>query len=432
MSADTTPSRGFRTDIIIFFLSFAIHAGVVLLHVHQTHDVLNNDEPRYVAYGWNIILGSYVPDNNPDFINGPGYPAVLVPFLKWGAPMLWARLLNSLMIALAAVALFRLVQWKAGRGWGILAAAWITLHMDVALNGREVVTEATTLLLVTCVAGMFCVGQARGFKGWLACVVCAVLLACLTMTRVMFGHVTMVAFLGSVVLLPFWKNGRAALARMAFISAVAFALCVPYLAYTKAKTGKTLCWSTNSGELLYWITRTHAGHNGCWLSFEVAMTDPEIAPIYKEFFSRVTNLPVLERERIFTEEAMKSIKTESKARLAYNWVCNVCRLLVAYPTALKREGLTTVAVSVFNAPFLVLVAVAGLLALWKRRTLPPDMLILFAVALIYTGGSTVATARSRYFVVITPMLWIASTAIVSRCVRLRWRDEDGEKNSPAA
>jgi 4-amino-4-deoxy-L-arabinose transferase-like glycosyltransferase len=427
MSSAATPPHGFRTDIIIFLVSFAIHAGVVLLHVQHTHDVLNNDEPRYVAYGWNIILGSYVPDNNPDFVNGPGYPAVLVPFLKWGIPMYWARLLNSLMIALSAVLLFWIVQWKAGRWWGVIAAAWITLHMDVLLNGREVVTEAMTLLLVTSVAGMFCVGQARGVKGWMACVLCAVLLACLTMTRVMFGHVTMVAFLGSIVLLPFWKHGRAALARLAFISAIAFALCLPYLAYTKAKTGKNLCWSTNSGELLYWMTRTHPGHNGTWLSFEVAMTHPEIAPIYGAFFSKVTNLPVLERERIFTEEAIKSIKTEPPMRLAYNWVCNVCRLLVAYPTALKKEGLTSVAVSIFNAPFLVLVAAAGLFALWKPRTMPPDMLILFALALIYTGGSTVATARSRYFVVITPMLWIASTAIISRCMRLQWVEDLGDK-----
>ena len=69
MSSAPASSRGFRTEIVILLLSFAIHAGLVLLHVRQSHDVLNNDEPRYVAYGWNIILGSYVPDDNPDFVN---------------------------------------------------------------------------------------------------------------------------------------------------------------------------------------------------------------------------------------------------------------------------------------------------------------------------------------------------------------------------
>jgi 4-amino-4-deoxy-L-arabinose transferase-like glycosyltransferase len=420
MSSLAPRFRGFRTELVIFFLTFAVHAAVILEYSWRHPGELFNDEHRYIAYGWNLLLGSYVPDDNPDFVNGPGYPAVLAPFLAWGIPLIWARLLNALFIATAAAMLYRIVKWQASHGWGLLAAAWVALHMDVAVNGREAVTEALTLLLVTAVAGTFCLAQAPGRKGWWACVACGLLLACLAMTRVIFGHVIVVALVGSVIMLPFWSRGRAALVKVLCTAGLAFLLCLPYLAYTKAKTGRTFCWSTNSGELLFWMTRTHEGHNGCWLSYEVAMTHPELAPLYAGFFSRVTQLPVLQREQAFSDEAMKSLKTEPPARLAYNWVCNVCRLLVAYPTALKKEGLTSVAVSVFNAPFLVLVAVAGLLAVRRRRSLPPELLILFIVALIYTGGSTLATARSRYFVVITPIFWIASAAIVQRSVRLQW------------
>jgi hypothetical protein len=304
--------------------------------------------------------------------------------------------------------------------------------MDMLTNSREAVTEALTLLLVTAVGGAFCLAQARGSKGWLWCAVCGVLLACLTMTRVMFGHVSMVMILGSCVMLLFWKSGRPALLRALVAGVIALTLCVPYLAYTKAKTGKSCCWSTNSGELLFWMTRTHPDHNGCWHSFEAAMTNPELAPHYAAFFSRVTQLPALEREHEFTEEAMKSLKTAPKSRLAYNWVCNVCRLLVAYPTALRREGLTSVAVSVMNAPFLVLVAGAFLVAVWRRKSVPPEYLILFAVAVIYTGGSTLATARSRYFVVITPLLWMALTAILNGNLRLGFKAPKEEEEASVA
>ncbi len=432
MSSSAQPPHESRTQWIIFLLTLALHASAALEYTHRYPDEPRNDESRYFAYAQNIVLGSYVPADNPDFVNGPGYPAVLVPFVAWHIPVLWARLLNSLFVALAAVLLYRIVRRMASRGWAIVAAAWVALHIDVLVNAREAVTEAPALLLIVAVAGSLCSAlRTSGRRGWWACVGCGVLLAALAMTRVIFGHVIATMVLGSLIMLPFWRRGRQSLVKTLCVSVVAFALCLPYLAYTKETTGKNYCWSTNSGELLFWLTRTHPGHNGCWYSYTVAMTDPVLAPLYRAYFSRVTQLPALEREHDFSEEAVKGLKTAPRSRLAYNWMCNVSRLLFAFPTALTEEGLTFVAAAVFNVPFVLMVGLAGVLALKHRNRIPPEVLILFAIALIYTGGSTLATARSRYFVVITPMFWVAASAVLQRSVRIQLLPgtEDAQENA---
>jgi hypothetical protein len=60
------------------------------------------DEARYLDYARNITQGFYAEPENPDFVNGPGYPLVLAALLKLNAPLFLMRQLNALFMALAA------------------------------------------------------------------------------------------------------------------------------------------------------------------------------------------------------------------------------------------------------------------------------------------------------------------------------------------
>jgi hypothetical protein len=205
---------------------------------------------------------------------------------------------------------------------------------------------------------------------------------------------------------------------------LAFLMCQPYLFYTKAKTGTYYRWSTNSGELLYWATTTSPGTNGHWYNYDEAQNLPQLVPYHRDFIARVIKLPVLEREAEFTRVAKENLRNAPKSKLAYNWVCNVCRYFIGLPAAFKNEGLTTVIIVCFHVPFLILMAAAAWFALRRPFRIPGPLIVLAVFVCIYMGGSTLATARSRYFTVITPALWVVATPFLRRYLRLEILPED--------
>jgi hypothetical protein len=240
----------------------------------------------------------------------------------------------------------------------------------------------------------------------------------LVMTRVMFGHVTTVVLLMSLALLPFWRSMRGALLRTAAVFGLCLLLCAPYLAYTKAKTGKTWCWTTVSGEMLYWVTSCNKNEDGLWFSPDVAMSDPALAPNHREFFERISKLPALQRDDEFAKKGFENLRTVPLHRLVANWMINACRLGLGFPRAFNPERPSRVIVAGFNAPLIVLGFLAVVLAVRRPRSVPLDVAMLFVFAMIYVGGSTLAPTTDRYFVVITPLLWLFVATVLKGNVKI--------------
>ena len=99
-----------RAELLIFAGGLAIY---VLLAFLCHSDQLIWDEGRYLDGARNLSHGFFVPDDNPNFLNGPGYPLVLLPVVALDASLLWARILNGLFVALAGVLVFRTVRVPA-------------------------------------------------------------------------------------------------------------------------------------------------------------------------------------------------------------------------------------------------------------------------------------------------------------------------------
>ena len=411
-----TKAKGLRWETGIFIVVTLLNA---VWMTSQISDQLHGDEPRYVACAENLVKGYLVPDDNPDFVNGPGYTIVLYPFVKYGIPLYWARFLNSVLIGLAAALLFRTVRTWAGLGWAGVATAWLVLHPDTWINGKDLVTEALTIFLVAAFAWSFSRALTARDRFWQWGLLATLVLTWLVMTRVMFGHVITALVLFSLVAWVVWRPLRQAWGRTLLVAGAALLLCQPYLLYTKAKTGSWYRWSTNSGELLYWITSTHPDGNGHWYNYDEAQKLPGLAPYHGEFIARVIKLPVLEREAEFTRVGMENLRTAPKMQLFYNWICNVCRYFIGLPAAFVNEGLTTVITVCFQVPFLILMLTALWLAVRRPLQVPPMLVVLALFACIYMGGSTLATARSRYFTVITPILWVAATPLLQRYLKVQ-------------
>lgn len=405
-----------RHGLAAVLAALVIYSALALL---RHSEVLIWDEGRYLGYAENMTRGFYVPDDNPDFVNGPGYPLVLLPFVKLGGPgLLAARLLNAVLMAGAAWFTWLLLRHYAGAAWAA-AGAWLTgFHPTLLWMGFAIMTEPLAMFCMAGFAWSFCEALRSGGRGMI--LTAAFLLGWLILTRVFFGHVIMATALFCLAALLFLKSWRPQLQRALVILGGAFLLCTPYLVHTWQKTGRVLCWSTNSGELLYWMMSHEEGENGHWFDTADAVGHPALAPKHKEFYERVMRMPILQRDAFLTEAAMASLRADP-ARVAYNWACNLCRMAFGFPRSHLPEELRTVVLVAVNGPLIALAALAGLLGLWRWRTLPAEVWLLAAFAAFYLGGGSLAPALPRYFILMLPVLLLGISTVCARHVRLEIR-----------
>lgn len=403
-------------------LEFLLFAGVLLLYVLIT--LLANrpdliwDEGRYLDYATNLTHGFYVTPEKPDLVNGPGYPMVLAPLVYMKAPLLAMRMLNALFMALAAWFSYRAVLPYTGRRWALAVALVTALHPSLVRTAPYMMTEALALACIAGFAWAFTASLWEQRWRFGLIVSAALAFAYLIMTRVFFGNVLM-AMLGLVVvLLIFWRDQRRMLLRALTVFLLIFAMCLPWLAYTKSKTGDTLCWSTNGGELLYWATSTKEGENGHWFSEEDAQTKPElVANGHRDFYKANYYLPVKQREAALKKQAFENIRA-NPVGVFKNWLANWGRLLFGFPRSFQPEESIMLVLVAINGPLLLAFLVALYFALRYARTTPPELFLLGAMVFIYLGGTSLLPGLPRYTAVIWPWLGVIVADVWSRHVRL--------------
>ncbi len=371
------------------------------------------DEARYLEYARNLTQGFYVTDAEPNFVNGPGYPLVLLPFGE-ASGLLGARVLNAFFMAGAVGFVWLTVRRYAGAGWAFAGAALTGFHPSLLWMGFALMSEPLSTFLLTGFVWTFT--HALRDRRWTWTFGAVLFFACLIMTRVFFGHVLMATAVLSMLLL-FIQPWRPALRRALFILAGAFVLCTPYLAYTQTKTGQFLCWSTNSGELLYWLSSHQKGENGHWFGRGDVRDLPEVAQTHGAFYEEVHQKPILEREALFKEAAMANFRA-APGHVAYNWLCNLTRLAFGFPRSHQVEELRTIVLIGTNGPVIFMALVAGLVGFWRWRSVPVEIWLLMGFAAFYLGGSSLAPSLPRYFVLMVPVLWLGIAHVWSRHVRV--------------
>ncbi len=416
MSVPAAPATTRRLEFLLFAGVLALYVVVTLL---ANRPDLIWDEGRYLEYATNLSQGFYVTPEKPDLVNGPGYPLVLAPFVAVKAPYLAMRMLNAFFMALAAWFTFRAVLPYAGKRWALAVALVTALHPSLLRTAPYMMTEPLSL---ACIAGFgWAFTSVLWSNNWRvgATLAAASAFAWLIMTRVFFGNVLMAMLVVVVALLPFWLAQRRMLWRALTVLALAFVLCIPWLAYTKSKTGDLLCWSTNGGELLYWATSTHPGENGHWFSEEDAQTKPElIANGHRDFYQAHYYLPVKQREDALKKKAMENIRA-NPVGVFKNWLANWGRLLFGVPRSYQHEELLMLVLIAVNGPLILAVLLALYFGLRHLRATPPEFVLLVTMILIYLGGTSLLPGLPRYTIVIWPWIGIAVADILSRHLKLK-------------
>lgn len=414
MSSSKVPTQ--RLELLLFCGTLAFYAVATFL-AHRPDLIW--DEGRYLWFAENLTQGFYVPPDQPDILNGPGYSLVLAPLVALQVPLLGLRMLNALFMALAAWFSFRAVLPYAGSRWALAVALVTAVHPNLVRTAPFLMTEA---LAVSCIAGFawaFTAAVRAENWRWGPIVAAAFAFGWLILTRVFFGNVLMAGTAFLLLGIIIFKSQRGRLLRAITVMALTFCICLPWLAYTKAKTGDTLCWSTNGGELLYWATSTQPGENGHWFSEEDVLVMPElVANGHRDYYQKNFHLPVKEREAALKSKALENIRA-NPVGVFRNWLCNGCRLLFGFPRSFLPEELITVVLVLVNSPivFLVLATIGVGLKYW--RTLPLEIVLLAGLAFIYLGGTSLLPGLPRYTIVVWPWIGLGMAGVLPRHVRLK-------------
>ena len=415
------PSRRSTTIVALASLGvFLVHAALAVSR-HQSSFIW--DEGRYLE--WALYFGGKpVSTFDPtDFVNGPGYPLILTPFVSACSdleacltasapldslfPLLLARLLNAGFMAGSACCVgLTLLRFTRLR-WALLAALFCSLHPSLLWTSFALMTEPLALFCLSAFLWTASLSlSTHTSRRWLWILAASLLLGWLTLTRVFFGHVILATSLACLVAWILVKPWRLRLQRILIMLAGALLICTPYLFHTWKITGSFPCWSTNSGELLYWATSHHPGENGHWFSYEDALSKPELAPHHRDFFAKVLILPVQGREAAFKAQAKAQFEPLA---FAYNWLCNLSRLAFGFPRSFQTEELRTIVLVLTNTPLIFLGLCTPVAALRSWRLFPIEFWLFAVMACLYLGGTSLAPGLPRYVAVINPLLVFSVT-----------------------
>jgi 4-amino-4-deoxy-L-arabinose transferase-like glycosyltransferase len=376
-----------------------------------------DDEASYVALAQRLTDGFYVTgeDNaildadpaSPDLWFGPGLPAVLAPLVAVDASLSILRLTSVVLLFGAILLFYVLARDRWGLRAGLVAAYALGLY--VPFLGLLSNLHSEVLAVFCVVVGMFGLARwiGRGGIAWLA--LGSAGLAGLALTRVAYGWVLTVSLL---VLLAWWLLSRSRGAgRAAAALALSLALCLPWLAYTHAKTDRLFVWG-NSGSLsLYWMASPHEGDLGDWHQAHLVFTDPALRP-HREFFESLRGLELAEQNAEIEREALRNI-ADHPDEYAENVVANVSRMLFNSPYSRTPQQTNDVFYALPNAILLGAALLCMVILVPRRRSLPPETGV-FAIL-----GSTafvlhaLVSAYPRMLAPIVPLVvWLTVLAFV--------------------
>lgn len=389
---------------------------MVVLALGRSADFVG-DESFYVHYAGQLLDLLAGRGGAPDLGTGPGYPALLLPLAALKPAWLWWRLPNALLLFGAVLyvhATLRLyLSRRAAFGFAFLFGVYPNLLKESFL----ILSEPLAMWLMCAFVFHFCRAQ-RDPRRWAHTLAAGVFAAWLVLTKVFFAYVFLV--IGAVgAVLYAARRSRVALVTLV-VSALALGLCVPYLSYTHARTGRTFFWAYTGGEALYWMSTPYWGEWGAWQSQDLR-EDERLIAHHGAFLDSLPDSR-LEREPALRAKALENIRAHP-GKYALNWLANVGRLLFAYPFGYRRQTPLTFLLMVPN----MLLVVPAILCVYPtvrgRRALPPELGVLLAFAAVAFGGTSLLAAYERQFRILVPILgtWVAFT--LTRIVRIEIRPD---------
>jgi 4-amino-4-deoxy-L-arabinose transferase-like glycosyltransferase len=401
----------FLKNPFVLFSPFLLLFVVLVLKQHS--DAMEGDETRYILFAQNLLHGFYSPPApNINLWNGPGYPIILLPFFAFHLPLISITLMNAVFQYLSIVFLFKALMQLVDFGKTLLFSFFWALCYAAYANIPLIITEPFVVLLIS----LLILFVSYAFVGKLNKYIflSGFILGYIALTKIIFGYVLMILFAGSVLL---WIKNRKAInyKKSALIMLIAFAVVLPYLAYTYNLTGKLFYWGNSGGMSLYWMSTPFENEYGDWNneSFTASHLDANISDGtehlksgHQKDIDYISKFKGVEKDDAYKEIAFRNIKAHP-TKYIQNISSNVSRSIFGFPgTYTYQRPLFRIWYFSLLYAFILLCLVPTLL---KWRKIDYSVRFLFVTVFVYWGASALASMDNRQFAVVEPifLFWIA-------------------------
>lgn len=413
-------------EILKFAPLLLLYILLVLIN-HQ--EALFGDEIRYFSYAENLTKGFYTTADNPNLINGPGYPLYLALFVCLGLSPLIPKLVSAFLLFLGILIFYRALKFIASKKTATFCAFVLGIYWPLLIRLKWNNTEPISIfLLCIFIYTIIRITQSKGFQPFLI-IYGGICIGYLALTRDIFSYVILVAMVVSIVFYVISRNKVAI--RWMIVLGIGFLMVIPYLIYTHSLTGRHLYFSSNGGEQIYWMSSTLDGEFGSFMSIDSIYhrKNTRADAIHVAFIDSIFEMPYVDRNDALVTKAVENIKANPTG-YGKNIIANVLRLVGHGPATGEYQVWATFKYLFTHflllAPFLL-----SLYPAWKfRKTVLLEIWFLAGFILIYLGGSSLVAAINRYFVLAIPFILVWLAYFYSNMIQISFKNKSTKVNTP--
>lgn len=362
-------------------------------------------------YAKNLLNGHYSPRGEIFLWNGPGYPIVLMPFIKLKVPWLAAKLLNPLFLFIAILYFYRTLCLYTKEKPALYFTYILGAYPPFSRYINLLLTEQLAIMLTCGFMYHSCKLLKETSRSWTYLLVPSMYLGFLALTKIFFGYVILIGIFLFFFLYAWKKKDQ--FKKILLIYVIALISCVPYLTYTYSLTGKIFFWG-NRAQAMYLMSTPYEGEYGDWFTRK--------SKHHRKFYKKIAGLSVVERERELRKQAIKNI-INYPAKYVMNVMANIGRLFFNYPYSYDFQRLSTYFYIIPNMFIFVFCIMSIYPAYIGRKLIPFEINALIVFVLISIGGLSIVHSENRSLWPFVPIIVLWLSFILTRILKIELKKE---------
>ena len=413
----------------LLYFPFLLYSAWFIIHYRLPG--LHADEIRYVELAKNLIHGYYSPfPENINLWNGPGYPIILMPFAALHVPLVYAALINAVFHYLSLVFVHQALCLVANKKTALLCGLLLAVYPNALSVLPLLYTEAFTTFLLSAFIYTVTLYYTKKKNEYL--LIAGGLLGYLTLTKIILGYVIVICFAACLGMLLFKKN-RDYYVRSAAMLLIAFAVTVPYLAYTNYITGKVFYWGNSGGMSLYWMSTPFEREYGDWkhpnlhnTQYPYLFKSKETAKLLKKNHIKEINFIInehnaIEQDALFKQIAFQNIKTHP-LKFITNYYYNISRMLFNFPYSYAYQDSAIIG-NIIRGSLIMWASLLGMVLTiynWRKVIYPVKFILLVTAVYLLLSGALSAYPRQLDVVVPALLFWIGYLVSNTKLLNLKF------------
>ena len=425
--------KKFSSNPFIFFSPFLIIYLLLVFRFPTPADF--GDQARYLTYAQYMING-FLPLNEEFELlgNGPGYSIILIPFVFFKLPLLSITILNAILYYISIIFLFKSLRafttFKKSIIYCLFWGFYYNLYEHIIIVSPEILVSFLIILLIYFISKTF--SNKTGKNTTINIIFSGFILGFIALIKPIFGYVLLTSYLFTIILFLF-KTKSSSYKNLFIVLTIALITTIPYLIFTYNHSGKLFYWSSLGGNNLYWMTTPFENEYGDWFrdvnrvanysrsSKLIPGGADSLINNHQDNFNYILKYDGVERDEAYKKIAISNIRNYPDKYLK-NIFANAGRIVFNFPYSYASQKTTSLLRLPLNGIILVISLFSLLITFfnWKKLLFSIKFLLFFI--LIYLGGSLLASAETRMFSIIVPVLlyWIAFTYEKSIRLNLKW------------